>query len=136
MHYLHDQNIIHRDLKTVNMLVRKNGDFDVTDFGLSRLLQDGELALTRCGKPGYAAPEQFTRLFRRSGRTGGRRLCHRGDNRLHLVRTYTPSMPTPVSAGLSALVHGMLSMSPICRPVATKILHEPGLEVSELRRSE
>ncbi|KAL9936522.1 hypothetical protein V8E36_004590, partial [Tilletia maclaganii] len=60
LNYLHGQTIIHRDLMTANVLIRKSGNFVVADFGLSRLLQDGQLALTRCGPPGYAAPEQLT----------------------------------------------------------------------------
>lgn len=37
MHYLHSQDILHRDLKSGNVLIDDNGDARIADFGLSRL---------------------------------------------------------------------------------------------------
>ncbi len=58
--YMHDQQVIHRDLKPHNIIVADGNAF-LFDFGLA--LQDGEPdTLTQCGMtvgtPNYMAPEQ------------------------------------------------------------------------------
>jgi len=59
MVYLHACNILHRDLKTHNLLVSENWTVKVCDFGLSRTLSDAAVTqtLTACGTPSWAAPE-------------------------------------------------------------------------------
>jgi serine/threonine protein kinase len=59
--HAHNHLIIHRDLKPANVLVTNAGVVKLLDFGVARLLNDGELQ-TRAGfamfTPEYAAPEQ------------------------------------------------------------------------------
>ena len=55
--YLHSQNITHRDIKIDNMLLDKNGDLKLVDFGLSTKYKDNELLNQPCGTVVYAAPE-------------------------------------------------------------------------------
>lgn len=61
VHYLHEHDILHRDLKPQNILVTQDGIPKVADFGLAKLLSDGDEE-TRTGDvlgtPGYMAPEQ------------------------------------------------------------------------------
>lgn len=56
--YLHDNRIIHRDLKLENYLVGADGKIKVADFGLSAKLDyDDEKKFTVCGTPNYLCPE-------------------------------------------------------------------------------
>lgn len=53
---LHSKNIIHRDLKLENIMVAKNGDIKIGDFGWSVHAPTSRRD-TFCGTPGYVAPE-------------------------------------------------------------------------------
>jgi len=72
--YLHDRKIIHRDLKPENILLvhpegsnvsgPKKWAIKVADFGRSKLFPEEAPEMhtqTRCGTPGYAAPEVLLR---------------------------------------------------------------------------
>jgi len=58
--YLHDFGIVHRDLKTENILVRdQNNPLDImlSDFGLSKFSGPQEIMLKKVGTVAYVAPE-------------------------------------------------------------------------------
>ena len=55
---LHKNNMVYRDLKPENILIDGKGHVKLTDFGLSKILEDeSEKAFTICGTPQYLAPE-------------------------------------------------------------------------------
>ncbi|NWI70364.1 TSSK1 kinase, partial [Todus mexicanus] len=60
--YCHDLNLAHRDLKCENILLDKDLDFKLSDFGFCKSLSRDEngriiLSETFCGSAAYAAPE-------------------------------------------------------------------------------
>lgn len=57
--YVHKLGIVHRDLKPENLLLDKNKNIKIVDFGLSNLYKTNELLKTACGSPCYAAPEMI-----------------------------------------------------------------------------
>jgi WD40 repeat protein/tRNA A-37 threonylcarbamoyl transferase component Bud32 len=61
LQYAHDKGVIHRDLKPANVLLDKDGQPKLTDFGLAKRLE-GDSNLTGTGQilgtPSYMPPEQ------------------------------------------------------------------------------
>lgn len=64
--YAHTNLIVHRDLKPANILVNKDGDVRLLDFGIAKLLTGGEANETELTREGgraltfdYASPEQI-----------------------------------------------------------------------------
>jgi serine/threonine protein kinase len=73
MAYMHSQNppVLHRDIKPGNVRIAPNGHIYLVDFGLAKIVQDGQQTSTgaRAMTPGYSPPEQY----------GAARTDHRSD---------------------------------------------------------
>jgi serine/threonine protein kinase len=56
--FLHQNNIIYRDLKPENVLLDAEGHIRITDFGLSKKgVKINDKTFSFCGTPEYLAPE-------------------------------------------------------------------------------
>ncbi|KAL3274710.1 hypothetical protein HHI36_016086 [Cryptolaemus montrouzieri] len=58
--FLHNAGVIHRDVKSENILLDCDGNVQLTDFGLSKWLSLGKSTNTICGTSEYMAPEIWT----------------------------------------------------------------------------
>lgn len=61
LRYLHDEGVVHRDIKLHNVLVNDEGRLKLIDFGFALRLQPKELIKVFCGTPSYMSPEIVAR---------------------------------------------------------------------------
>lgn len=59
LEFLHENGVIHRDVKSSNILIDAEGHVKLADFGLCKRLQIGQRTFSRCGTTNYNAPEVF-----------------------------------------------------------------------------
>ncbi|PNH05510.1 Serine/threonine-protein kinase Nek1, partial [Tetrabaena socialis] len=135
--YLHRSNIVHRDLKTANILVTAEGCLKVADFGLSTMLESGRLTRTVVGTPNYMSGEVLQGkpygtpndvwglgcvLFELSAL----KPAFQAFNMAGLVKKVTsapaPQLPSCYSEQWRGLVRSMLAKEPETRPSAEQLL--------------
>jgi serine/threonine-protein kinase len=60
LEYAHARGLIHRDIKPGNIMVKRNGEVKLMDFGIARMREMESLTLpgTLMGTPSYMSPEQ------------------------------------------------------------------------------
>ncbi|KAG6497360.1 hypothetical protein ZIOFF_045259 [Zingiber officinale] len=84
--YLHSQKIVHRDVKTENMLLDRTGTVKIADFGVARIEAQNPNDMTgETGTLGYMAPEgrPSVGMFKEKGEGGV--LSRRGSLRIKIT---------------------------------------------------
>ena len=144
--YLHSQNISHRDVKIDNMLLDRNKDLKLVDFGLSTKYTDDTLLDQPCGTVVYAAPEVLDGneyhgmladvwssgivLF---GMTSGYLpFCDQDDevNKKHVLEGKI-DLPDFFSPMLKDLLKHMLDINPITRYTLQDIREHPWFNLND-----
>lgn len=123
--YIHEQGIVHRDLKLENIMLTDTYNIVILDFGLSHV--SGSYLQTSCGSPAYAAPEIWKGInydgtlvdvyalgvILYAMVTGTFPLF---DNNIqvlcHKVKYIKPEIPSHISNNLQRLLQDMLVKSP------------------------
>jgi len=105
LEYAHSKGIVHRDIKPANIMLTRQGEVKITDFGLAKDVMRAPSMVTEThmvmGTPEYAAPEQFH---------AHRDVDHRADIYAFGVLMYqmlTGALPRGSWQPPSTLLHGL-----------------------------
>ncbi|XP_077093915.1 uncharacterized protein LOC143746077 [Siphateles boraxobius] len=142
LQYLHEKNILHRDIKPQNVFLTEDGYVNLGDFGSSKSLESAnEYANSLVGAKPYISPEVYQRKYNSKSDIWSlgwllHDLCMLDvwaddiqRNMLHAVSMAgtPPHISEIYSEELRELISQMLSRDPKHRPSAEEILAKPFL---------
>lgn len=141
--WLHEHNIVYRDLKPENVVLDGNGHVRLADFGLAKVLKREHRFLTQtiCGTTAYAAPEMLQSkpynisldlwclgvfiYHVLSGRTPFNFKGRTIDEMEEIQRTRQVRFPTVLSIEAVSLIRGLLQNDPSRRLTLEEVKHHP-----------
>jgi len=136
---LHDKTVMHRDLKSANIFLTKNGTIKIGDLNVSKVVKTDFLK-TQTGTPYYASPEVWSEKpydYKSDIWSAGcilYELCalkppFRGQSLEQLYKCITKgvydSIPSHYSKDLQQVIAGLLKVDPKKRPDCESILKNP-----------
>eukprot|EP01087_Luapelamoeba_hula_P003945 TRINITY_DN138_c0_g1_i2.p1 TRINITY_DN138_c0_g1~~TRINITY_DN138_c0_g1_i2.p1 ORF type:complete len:1733 (-),score=273.96 TRINITY_DN138_c0_g1_i2:43-5241(-) len=152
VYYLHSLEpvIMHRDLKTSNILIDENWNAKVADFGFARIKLDNA-TMTKCGSPCWTAPEVIEgKKYTEKADVYSfgiilweiltRAVPYKGRNHMNIsldiVNGVRPKMPNNAPVRFARLITRCWRANPEKRPAMGKVVaffeddHKPGDELS------
>ncbi|MEQ2290518.1 hypothetical protein AMECASPLE_004052 [Ameca splendens] len=141
LQYLHERNILHRDLKTQNIFLTKTNIIKVGDLGIARVLENqNDMASTLIGTPYYMSPELFSNkpynyksdvwalgccVYEMSTLKHAFNAKDMNSLVYRIVEGKLPPMPSQYHPQLGDLIKSMLCKRPEDRPDVKHILRQP-----------
>ncbi|XLS73838.1 hypothetical protein HN51_030703 [Arachis hypogaea] len=139
--YLHDRNVVHRDIKCANILVDANGSVKLADFGLAKATKLNDVKSSK-GSPYWMAPEVVNLRNRGYGLAADiwslgctvLEMLTRQPPYSHLEgmqalfrigRGEAPPVPETLSKDARDFIMKCLQVNPSKRPTATQLLDHP-----------
>ncbi|KAF7803657.1 mitogen-activated protein kinase kinase kinase 1-like [Senna tora] len=139
--YLHDQNVVHRDIKCGNILVDASGSVKLADFGLAKATKLNDVKSSK-GSPYWMAPEVVNLRSRGYGLKAD--IWSLGCTVLEMLtrqppysqlegmqalfrigRGEPPPIPESISKDARDFIHKCLQVNPNKRPTAAQLLEHP-----------
>ena len=156
--YLHGKGIVHRDIKSANLLVDREGTIKLTDFGASKRLPTGEmldgyLCKSLKGSPYWMAPEVVRReghhfaadiwsvgcviIEMLTGSPPWSNISRKVSDVLKILATTTtrPELPRNISKECRNFIQQCLQINPARRPTAEDLLNHPFILNTKLPES-
>ncbi|MXQ97267.1 hypothetical protein E5288_WYG002998 [Bos mutus] len=123
--HVHDRKILHRDIKSQNIFLTRDGTIQLGDFGIARVLNSTvELARTCIGTPYYLSPE----IYKKAEETMDKDDTFEAGNMKNLVLKIISGSFPPVSLHYSYDLRSLLSQlfkrNPRDRPSVNSILEK------------